>query len=604
MEKRGKTMKKVAAMIFVLVLVCSWAYAVEFSPPVLRYSIAPVIQYNFDGTTLKIPVTVSGSPAGTFFCVFTKDKAETIGEVRNGYLGYHYVNKIDTSIYISPFTPLGIGKNTIEWNGKDENGNIVPAGEYTYYLWGYDYQNQKLFVSKSVQSSSHNNCAMAHIQELDEKGNPLAKPWFFFNQYNTGYKGKWVIGNDPDDAGLLETCNIFWAENWNIERVVIPVPNDFSDIFCMIGLSTSIGNDRGVARFKWVPNGDATPVTTWGENGYAGIKEIWDQGSGPAADNTYVYYVNQSYHDNTGDVPLSELLYITIDEGTIEQRKDMSDWWCSVADKAGDGQLNGGPNGYMYRGGYLFLGSHSSCLVQMLDPNVDDYLEGVKWSNKNGDYVFDHHFLADDPKPWVCNDYKIPPFWTSFQGDANFFCIGPLYDLGATSFALVAPDGSTIGNFAFAGETASRKYFDNYCDYGSPYDGIYTDNTSSVSKEENPDQIPIAGLKWIGHDSVKGILTNRPVAVEEAPAVFAVSQNSPNPFNPTTTISFTIPEAGSVSVDVFNIAGQKVDTITNEFMNAGNHSVIWDASDFSAGVYFYTVKAGNYSKTMKMTLVK
>ncbi len=57
-------------------------------------------------------------------------------------------------------------------------------------------------------------------------------------------------------------------------------------------------------------------------------------------------------------------------------------------------------------------------------------------------------------------------------------------------------------------------------------------------------------------------------------------------------------------MDVFNVAGQKVATVANEFMNAGSHSVTWDASGLSAGVYFYTVKTDKYSKTMKMTLLK
>ncbi|MBN1291100.1 MAG: T9SS type A sorting domain-containing protein [Candidatus Latescibacteria bacterium] len=96
-----------------------------------------------------------------------------------------------------------------------------------------------------------------------------------------------------------------------------------------------------------------------------------------------------------------------------------------------------------------------------------------------------------------------------------------------------------------------------------------------------------------------------PTNVEDNnPMEFVLAQNSPNPFNPATTISFTIPEAGIVTIDIFNIAGQKVDTIGNEFMNAGSYSVTWDASDFSAGVYFSIVKSGNHSKTMKMTLLK
>ncbi|MDP2983924.1 MAG: T9SS type A sorting domain-containing protein, partial [Candidatus Latescibacter sp.] len=83
-----------------------------------------------------------------------------------------------------------------------------------------------------------------------------------------------------------------------------------------------------------------------------------------------------------------------------------------------------------------------------------------------------------------------------------------------------------------------------------------------------------------------------------------VAQNSPNPFNPATSISFTLAKAGKVTVDIFNAAGQKVDTVVNTTMNAGNHSATWNASRFSAGVYFYTVTSGDFSRTMKMTLLK
>jgi hypothetical protein len=55
---------------------------------------------------------------------------------------------------------------------------------------------------------------------------------------------------------------------------------------------------------------------------------------------------------------------------------------------------------------------------------------------------------------------------------------------------------------------------------------------------------------------------------------------------------------------VYNTAGQRVDTIVNANMSAGGHSATWNASRFAAGVYFYTVKTGDFSKTMKMTLLK
>ena len=69
-------------------------------------------------------------------------------------------------------------------------------------------------------------------------------------------------------------------------------------------------------------------------------------------------------------------------------------------------------------------------------------------------------------------------------------------------------------------------------------------------------------------------------------------------------ITFSVGKAGKVSINVFNSAGQKVDTIANANMTSGSHSVAWNASKFSAGVYFYTVKTGGLSKTLKMTLLK
>ena len=78
----------------------------------------------------------------------------------------------------------------------------------------------------------------------------------------------------------------------------------------------------------------------------------------------------------------------------------------------------------------------------------------------------------------------------------------------------------------------------------------------------------------------------------------------PNPFNPSTTISFSIPEKSNVSVDIYNITGQKIKTLINGPMSAGEHFVRWDAGGCSAGVYFYKVKAGKFEKTMKMTLLR
>ncbi|MCK4655257.1 MAG: VCBS repeat-containing protein [Candidatus Cloacimonetes bacterium] len=86
-------------------------------------------------------------------------------------------------------------------------------------------------------------------------------------------------------------------------------------------------------------------------------------------------------------------------------------------------------------------------------------------------------------------------------------------------------------------------------------------------------------------------------------------QNYPNPFNPTTTISFSIPEERKVELAVYNIKGQKVKTLVNEALPAGEHSVIWDGKDSNenrvcSGIYFYRFTAGNYHTTKKCAILK
>jgi len=81
-------------------------------------------------------------------------------------------------------------------------------------------------------------------------------------------------------------------------------------------------------------------------------------------------------------------------------------------------------------------------------------------------------------------------------------------------------------------------------------------------------------------------------------------QNHPNPFNPSTAISFSLAELAHVNITVYNAIGQKVMELANEQMDAGIHNVNFDGSSLSTGFYFYRLETPNYSKTMKMMLIK
>lgn len=94
------------------------------------------------------------------------------------------------------------------------------------------------------------------------------------------------------------------------------------------------------------------------------------------------------------------------------------------------------------------------------------------------------------------------------------------------------------------------------------------------------------------------------IPVETLPVEYTLFQNHPNPFNPITEISFYMPEASRVELSVYNVLGQKIETIANGYFEAGTHVYKWDASRYSSGVYFYHLKTDRFEKTMKMTLLK
>ncbi len=85
---------------------------------------------------------------------------------------------------------------------------------------------------------------------------------------------------------------------------------------------------------------------------------------------------------------------------------------------------------------------------------------------------------------------------------------------------------------------------------------------------------------------------------------YKLAQNYPNPFNPSTVISFSIPQRESVTLDVYNLLGQKVTSILNKEMGSGSYDIHFDASNLSAGIYFYTLRAGSFTSTKKMMLLK
>ncbi|MFC2092900.1 T9SS type A sorting domain-containing protein [Bacteroidota bacterium] len=100
-------------------------------------------------------------------------------------------------------------------------------------------------------------------------------------------------------------------------------------------------------------------------------------------------------------------------------------------------------------------------------------------------------------------------------------------------------------------------------------------------------QVPIVGVKK-----------------NEKPVSFGLHQNFPNPFNPVTTIAFSIAKASDVILTVYDISGKEIVVLVNRMYEPGFYDVTWDAADFNSGVYLYRLTAGTYTETKKMLLLK
>lgn len=88
------------------------------------------------------------------------------------------------------------------------------------------------------------------------------------------------------------------------------------------------------------------------------------------------------------------------------------------------------------------------------------------------------------------------------------------------------------------------------------------------------------------------------------PKNYELTQNYPNPFNPSTTIEYSIPKDAAVSLKIYDVLGKEVATLVNDQKSAGTYILNWNASNFSSGLYFYRLTAGEFTETKKMFLVK
>lgn len=122
-----------------------------------------------------------------------------------------------------------------------------------------------------------------------------------------------------------------------------------------------------------------------------------------------------------------------------------------------------------------------------------------------------------------------------------------------------------------------------------------------VYKEEAT--LALSKIQQAIQDNVTGVIGISGTGTEIAGGYY-LSQNYPNPFNPETHLEFGISKLEFISLKVYDMLGNEIKTLVNEYKPAGNHSVTFDATDYSSGVYYYKITAGSFGQVKRMVLVK
>jgi hypothetical protein len=318
--------------------------------------------------------------------------------------------------------------------------------------------------------------------------------------------------------------------------------------------------------------------------------DYWDTGAFGAGEigdimalYDYVVQLDGSYPN----YDLSEAAASFLAAGTSEQKKayflSSQDYGCFITGDCSDINFAAGDFQYDYLG-------LSGIVGQDFNPGPQTEIFGV-----DGDPV----------SGWI-NEYN------SANGTMAFY--NPTYELGFTNYidGLAAGDGAVFVT-ASDGTTTDipvgvRHSGDTFNAAIITFDYAGCDFRADTSVAEGDD----AGYNWFPavENFVNpfwrwsGIVVGVEDDAAQTPNRFEISQNYPNPFNPATKISYAIPAKSNVSLKVYNLLGQEVATVVNSVQNAGTHEVNFDASQLSSGVYFYTLKAGDFVSTKKMMLLK
>jgi hypothetical protein len=289
------------------------------------------------------------------------------------------------------------------------------------------------------------------------------------------------------------------------------------------------------------------------------------------------------------------------------------DYFTNVGDMTGDGTTGYVESWLDWGSGFLlpqrinnmpceWMNSHTQALFAAYAPPMGGFVADAPLTVSPGSPTIDNIDAAtrDIMMQWNQNKYSDPNWTTAPDAYASKMVFG---DYDPATVPGIAGPGFPGGENGM-GITKFTDLTENW-------------NSTVISAI---DALPLGALHWSDariaafNSAAEYAIINaayqtisccgRAVDGSVGPIKFELAQNYPNPYNPTTTINFTLGQTSNVKLTVFNVLGQKVATLVDSRMNAGQQSVVFDASRLSSGEYFYRLDAGSFSSVKKMMLLK
>jgi hypothetical protein len=369
---------------------------------------------------------------------------------------------------------------------------------------------------------------------------------------------------------------------------------------------------------SWDPidlNAFATPIGWWAGGGGA---DSWDIAAQTTGGVTKVVMVDALEGSDLALVSSTDDGATWTEQVIYDVKADSGELPLGEEDIAPDGScaviLDGEGNAHVVWGNYLFVGDSQSAPtdaflstdaaimywsaatgVKEIAFPIDDTTQNITVNARDGNY-------ASMPDIGIDSQGRLFVTYQNFipEKDDSGYCYEHIYALASPDGGATwsAPKDITPGTRI---DAAYQSLADNVDDY---LHIVYNDDEIAGGGFQGDHVMYEVAVKYMTYPAADLLVTGVAEIPGEVPGVYSLAQNYPNPFNPTTNISYAIPAESFVTLKVFDILGQEVATLVNEFQNPGTYMVDFNAADFANGAYFYRLQAGNFTDVKKMVLMK